>query len=102
MRGRERFAFTVASEPDGSRPGCHRRPAEAARTLVERPGGRSLVLDPHPTAAIGAYVPLPDLHCDGGARAESAGAAPSHLAALIRLAAACCGGRKHVAAKVHA
>jgi hypothetical protein len=24
------------------------RPAEAARTLVERPGGRSLDLDPHP------------------------------------------------------
>src|SRR4051812_10400356 len=54
MRGRECFAFTLASEPDGSRPGCHRRPAEAALTLVEWPGGRSLALDRHPIAAIGS------------------------------------------------
>src|ERR1041384_1195903 len=48
MRGRVRFAFTVASEPDASRPGCHRRPPETARNPAMWPGGRSLVLDPNP------------------------------------------------------
>src|SRR5215510_3280277 len=85
MRGRERFAFTVASEPDASHPGCHQRPAEVARTLVEWPRGRSLVLDLHPIAAIGserASHSRTDTAITARG-AESAGAAPSHLAALI-------------------
>src|ERR1043165_853049 len=81
MRGRE--LFTVASEPDGSRPGCHGRPAEAAHILIERPGDRSFVLDPHPMTVLRSEHPSRS-RADAAMTARKPtgpGAPPAHLAA---------------------